>query len=447
MSLFVELRSSTLINNIIRLYLLKGVGIVINLAYIPILIKVLGQQEFGIWVTVSTLVTWASIFDFGLGNGLRAILAREFASDEPTEKSRKYISTAYFSMFAVSAVVVIIAFLIDNYWSVLTAINIEHSLSTSRALKIYFISFIVRMNLQLIHSILIAKQNTSTIPFLELVSNIVSFSFVIAINYLFPNSLDLIHVSIIYSTPILVALILYTTHFFLISNKHLLPHLSYIRIELISKLFPIGVNYFIIQISSVIIFSSDTILISYFLGSDMVTLYTIAFRYFNIPFMLFSIIAVPILAGIGDAFFKSDFIWIKKTIANLKIFWGIQFAVVLFMVINSKYLISLWVGGEIANQYDQLLIIVMGIWVMIKSWNNIFVYFLNSAGIIKISMISSVLESIINLVLNIIFLKYTSLGILGVVVASCISISDGIYLRPKQYNKVINKNATGLWSM
>lgn len=66
--------------------LIKICNIIINLAYVPLLINSLNQDRYGIWLTITTIVSWIAFFDIGLGNGLRNKLAESIAcKDEINE--------------------------------------------------------------------------------------------------------------------------------------------------------------------------------------------------------------------------------------------------------------------------------------------------------------------------------------------------------------------------
>lgn len=58
----------------------------------PIMIKYLGAEQFGIWATMLTLITWVMLFDFGIGNGLKINLVKHWQTSilsHTIEKSGK----------------------------------------------------------------------------------------------------------------------------------------------------------------------------------------------------------------------------------------------------------------------------------------------------------------------------------------------------------------------
>lgn len=51
--------------NIIASFVIKMVGIVISLIMVPMTINYVSPTQYGLWLTISSIVTWISYFDFG----------------------------------------------------------------------------------------------------------------------------------------------------------------------------------------------------------------------------------------------------------------------------------------------------------------------------------------------------------------------------------------------
>ena len=57
--------------------IIKPVGMIVSFIYTPMLLAYLGEEKYGIWITVLTVINWINYFDVGIGNGLRNCLASE----------------------------------------------------------------------------------------------------------------------------------------------------------------------------------------------------------------------------------------------------------------------------------------------------------------------------------------------------------------------------------
>lgn len=72
-------RSSLVRKNIAGSILIKGWGCIVQLLLVPATLKSLNQYEYGVWLTISSILLWVDQFDIGLGNGLRNKLAEAVA--------------------------------------------------------------------------------------------------------------------------------------------------------------------------------------------------------------------------------------------------------------------------------------------------------------------------------------------------------------------------------
>ena len=72
----------------------KPLSMILSYLYIPVVLAYLGDEKYGVWATVLSVLSWISLFDIGIGNGLRNKLAENF-KDYDSLKIRKYVSSAY----------------------------------------------------------------------------------------------------------------------------------------------------------------------------------------------------------------------------------------------------------------------------------------------------------------------------------------------------------------
>lgn len=57
--------------NILASFIIKGLSIAISLVLVPLTINYINPTQYGIWLTLSSIVAWFSFFDIGLTQGLR----------------------------------------------------------------------------------------------------------------------------------------------------------------------------------------------------------------------------------------------------------------------------------------------------------------------------------------------------------------------------------------
>src|SRR5690606_12870705 len=103
----IDERTLNILKNILPMLFYKAGSMFISLMYVPLLINTLTPEYYGVWLTITTLIVWISLFDIGLGNGLRNNLAKSIALNEK-HKAQIYISTSYFFIIILVAVFFII---------------------------------------------------------------------------------------------------------------------------------------------------------------------------------------------------------------------------------------------------------------------------------------------------------------------------------------------------
>jgi Na+-driven multidrug efflux pump len=88
---------------------------------------------------------------------------------------------------------------------------------------------------------------------------------------------------------------------------------------------------------------------------------------------------------------------------------------------------------------------MMALLVSLKTFNMVYVSFLNGVGKIKLQLVTGITSILLNIPLSFFFAEYLGLGVKGVVIATCCSLGYSVILRPLQYFKIINRKAKGIW--
>ena len=266
---------------------------------------------------------------------------------------------------------------------------------------------------------------------------------IIIIAGLFSNKSLLIFTLIQSLLPLFIFLIV-TIIFFNYQYKHITPSLRLFDKSLISDLFGLGIKFFLIQLAAALLFASDNIIISHILSPAHVTPYTITLKYFSVFSIFFLIVQQPLWSAFTDAFNKRDFKWIRKSIKKLNYFimFAIPLLIAFFLLFDKVKLI--WVGEDIVTPL--LLVIQCAIFVLLKSYSDIYTSFLNGIGKINLVLITGVFTLLFNIPLSIYFAVNLELGSAGVLLATNCSLILYIITRKIQYNKIINNKAYGIWN-
>lgn len=439
-----HVRSLNIKKNIVASFLLKGISIIISLVLVPLTLNYIDPVEYGIWLTLNSIITWFGIFDIGFGNGLRNNFAKALAKGS-RELAKVYVSTTYAVLMVLMGffyiVFVIVNPLLD--WTKIMNTTSNTGVELSKLAIIVFTLFSLRFIFKLIGTILLADQKSAINDSFDVIGNFFALIIIYILTKTTAGSL-LYFSTCLSATPVIVLLIA-NIYFFSGDYKEYIPSIKYVDLKYIRDLTSIGIQFFILQIVALIVFLTDNIIITQLFGPAEVTPYNIAFKYFNIIIMVFTTILNPFWSAFTESYHKGDVRWIQASINKLLKIWLLIVIVVVFMILFSKIFYHVWVGDKIRIPF--LLSSFMGLYVVISTWNNIFTFFINGIGAIRLQMYYAIFAAIINIPLSIYFARNLNFGISGVILATCASILCGTILAPIQYKKIINNRAKGIWRL
>jgi O-antigen/teichoic acid export membrane protein len=427
--------------NIIIAFLVKGGSIVISLFLVPITIHYVSPSQYGIWVTLSSIIGWFSFFDIGFGNGLRNKFAESVAKGEH-ELARIYVSTTYAILTIIIAIVLLLFIFINPFlnWSKILNANSNMAGELSTLALIVFVFFCLQFVLQLITTVLTADQQPAKASLFNFFGSLLSGIIIFILTK--TTAGNLIYLGTAYSLTPIVILSISSIWFYSKKYKKYAPSFKYVRFRYSRNLMTLGLKFFLLQIAGLVLYQTSNIIIAQLFGAAEVTPYNIAFKYFNVIPMVLGIILLPFWSAYTEAWLKNDIGWIKSTLKKLKMFWLLLTILTLIMLIFSPYIYAMWVGKEIVVPFS--LSAVIGAYVIINAWNGIYCAFLNGIGKIQLQLYTGILDMIIHIPLAIYLGK--KIGIAGVILSLVILCGLNMIWTIIQYNKIINNKAKGIWA-
>jgi len=413
-----QARSHNYLRQVKGTVVFKGLAVACSFLAIPLMIHYLGQEQFGVWSTMLSVLTWITFFDLGLGNGLRNKLAESLAKNQPDE-ARSYISSAYSLIGLISLAVFVIlalsAFIVP--WQ--TVFSTQSISANKLSYAVLITGFFIALNfwVSLINSVLNAVQKSSVVVLGQFLFNALSLILVYGLTK--TTEASLLYLASAYGLSIVGANILLTGWFYK-NNKTLLPRFS-LDISHIRPLLSLGLQFFVIQIAVLVIFTTNKILIAQLFGPEFVTPYDVVVKFFGVITMGYAMLITPLWSSYTDAYHRGDYTWIKEVMRKQLWLFGLIVLVVAVFVLIAKPVIKIWIGSELVVPVS--VVLSMGLFILISTWNNIYAFFLNGIGKIRLQLYSSVLAMIINIPIAIFMTKYIGLGVEGVVLATCVSLS------------------------
>lgn len=430
-----------LTTNILYSAILKIISLSTSLLIVPITIGYLNNEVYGIWMTITSILFWIGTFDIGLGNGMRNYLT-EAISQKEYELGRKYISTTL-SLLTIIALAIAIIVLIPLLTMDFNKFFNTHAISNFdlRNALIVAITFTLgNFVLKNIGFIFVAMQKYAINDFLNVFGNLVSLGIIFLLTKF--TSGHLIYVVFAYTAT---SCTMYILASFPLFRKHpeLRPSLKYFDKKLSNKIVGKGLGFFIIQISScLVIFGAANIFITQFCGPSAVTTYNIAYKFFNLLVIAYTIILSPMWNAYTDAYVKGDMAWINKTFNRALKLWGVSVFGGLIMLGCCQIFYHLWVGEKVQVPFSVSLCTLA--YVCFFNLNNCVTYLINGLNKIRIQIITSLVFTTLYII--VVFVLGKHLGIEGVVYSMAGSYACMALIHLYQCKLLIKQKAKGIWN-
>ncbi len=420
----------------------RGLDLALGFLQVPLVLNYLSEEEYGIWLVLFSITEGLGFLDVGLEKGLRNKFAEALAKNEK-EDAKFYISTTYATVSLI-AVSFYFLFVIVNpllNWPIL--LNTSPSLKGELSILAIFIfgSFAITLVLRIIITMLIADQRPSIRNLNGLFARLLKLGFLVFL--IFTTKSSLLKLGIMNSIAPVITLLLLSLYYFSKDYSEYRPSISYVDFAYLKEVTNLGINFFIISIAGVILFTSDNLIITQLYGPEQVTPYQIAHKYFGLILTFFMIIVQPLWSAITDAYYLRDYKWIKKTIKTMQRVWGFAVVGIFLMLIISPFVYKIWIGERTAIPI--LLSVSWAIFAIVQMYYAILAHFINGVGKLRIQLILSIASVIINIPLSVLLAKVMGLGTSGIINATSISLLINILFFTIQYNKIINEKDIGIW--
>ena len=419
----------------------KVFAIFISLAIIPVTIDYLNAEQYGIWLTISSIVAWLSFFDVGLGHGFRNRFAEAKANGN-IELARKYVSTTYFTMILIFGVVLVVFECINPFinWATVLNISQEQNQLLSVVVSIILIGVCTSFAANVATIMLSADQKPALSAMIATAGQGMALV-VIFIFTLLPDH-DMRYIAFALSWAPVVVTLCVSLWLFTHKYKKFAPSFKLIDKTLIKNITNLGVKFFVIQVSMILIFQVVNIILSRVLGPTAVTEYNVTYKYFSITMMVFNIILSPYWSAFTDAYAKGDFEWMKNIHKNLTKVWMLLAGVNILLLALSPLAYKIWLHGSV--EIPLTTSISMFIYINVLSFSTMYMILLNGTGKVFLQMLIYLISALVAIPTSIALCgRFGIPGILSVL--SLVYAFQAIAARI-QFNKIITQQSSGIWN-
>lgn len=377
----------------------KGVLVLVNALSIPIVIRYLGAESFGIWTTISTFLAMLLVLDFGVANSLTNFISEAYARDDREHASR-YSTTALCLMTAISGLLGLVAWLLWPYfdwYSIFHLSSRAESTVVSRAVAIALLIFLLDLPSRLAVKILGGYQELRIANLFAALGSIGNLITIVLLVYLRAGLPALVAGSegALVSADILCLIWLLCFH-----KPWLRPRRAHLNRTAARRMVQLGVEFFLLQIAGLVVFNSDNLVVTHYLGPAEVAPYSVAWRLVGYAAIVQSLLSPALWPAFSEAFERGDLVWVRRAFRHtMWITMGTASSFAILFAVAGRWMIRVWATQ--AAVPGETLMLLMCLWVIISTFMNNTATVLVSRGKTRLQAWCSVGAAAMNLALSI----------------------------------------------
>lgn len=420
----------------------KAIGIATTLISVPLTIGYLGEERYGVWMTISTVSALLAFADFGIGNGLINAISQADGKDD-CELARVYVSSTFFMLLSLAALLggtFAVAYSHVPWNRVFNIANSQAVAEAGPAICAFIGCFLISMPLGIVNRIQLGYQEGLANNIWTAVGNLLGLlGVLLVINC--KGSLFWLVVAMA-GVP-LVTTLLNGVRLFVFQRPWIWPRPRFARYEAAKKILGMGVMFFVLQFAAAVAYSSDNIITAHILGSSAVAQYSVHAKLFSVVPMLLMMVLSPLWPAYSESITRGDILWVRRTLVRSLIaslafssFCSVGLAAI------GPWLLELWVGDKVTPILPLLL--GLAVWTIVGTVGNALAMFLNGASVMRFQVCAALAMTALAVVLKITLVR--AIGLPGVIWGTVIAytlavIVPSLLVIPSEFNSIARQQA------
>ena len=397
--------------------LARVTGLATSFITVPLVVGYLGKEQYGMWLTMSSLVAALGPLDLGIGLGLLTVVSDAYGRDD-REAARRAISTAA-AMLTTIATLAVVVFGIAYFfipWARVFNVTSPTAISEAGpAAAVLFTAFALGMPLGIVAQVQLAHQSGYISSAWAILGNLGSFLALLTIIVLH-GSLPVLIAAL--TGMGLITALLNGLFLFRRQRPYLMPRLHDIDLRVARPLLKTGSLFIVLQLAALATYQLDNFVIAQILGAEAVPEYAIPSKLFFLVPTLLSFVLVPLWPAYRESMARGDPAWVKRTLRrSIVLAAAVNIPSTMVLLVAGPFLLHLWVGDAIHP--TMLLLFGLGTWTIMNTLNGPFAMLLNGANVIGFQAACAILMAIANVTISIFLVQ--RIGVSGAVYGSVIS--------------------------
>lgn len=420
-------------------YITIMISNIIPMIYTPVMLRLLGQAEYGVYGISQSISNYLYLLNMGLGNTIIRYLAKYRASGE--REQEELVAGMFVKIYSIISLIIVVC-------GTVIAININHydnALTTAELIVLRKLVILNTVNMaffmpfNVISSILVAHEEYIVNKAVALVTTILTPIFNLMFLYAGWGSIGFPIVTIITN---IIGYCVYVPY--AIKKIGIRPRFGKTDWSLVKEIAYYTIYVFLARIVDAIFWSTDSLIIGWSIGSVSAAVYNIGTVFNGHVASLSNVISSVLVPKLTTMEVKNadsrEFTDIFIRLGRLQ-FIVVSFIISAFVVFGQQF-ISLWVGESYKDSYWVAICTMLPSTISMIQNTGVNILFAKNKH--RFRAISYYFVAILNIFLTFVWVK--QFGIVGAAFATCIAclVGDGVIMN-WYYASKIGINISAFW--
>jgi len=357
----------------------KGLSLLVLYVSVPLTISYLGNERFGVWMTLASFISFLGFLDFGIGSSLINEVVH-FTAREARDRLKRLISHALLLLSVIGAVMFVLMILAARVTDLQVLFNVSGKVDPRELLRAAdTLAALIGLSLPIVglQRIFLGLQRAFLYHLLLAVASLLSLALLFVLAHRHAGIAALLLAT--YGFQLLAGLPLlailwrhqmvggFDRHEFFHDTRELLRH---------------GVLFFILSVGGAVAWDSDFLIISRVVGAGAVAVYAVAVRLFQLVETPLQMVNTPLWSAYADAMVHGSHGFLRRTLGRamlLTTFAAVAGTTVL--VLFHAAIVRVWIHQAVILPAP--LVIAMAFWYVIRAIGNCFGMYLNGVRVVK----------------------------------------------------------------
>ena len=394
----------------------RALSALITLISLPLAVRYLGAERYGVWATIVSVAVWANLLDLGIAHTLTNFISRAYAHQNKIEAGRALTNALTVTgAAAVLAGCGFIAVWAHINWT--AVFNASSALQQQVRWTVLIAAFLVLLGLPLNlgAKVFAGYQELATYNKSIALGTMCSL-LGLALGVWLGVSMPLLF---LLSYGCMTAVAAGTMAWLVLWQKPWLrPKATYLSRQVTLELLSTGWSFLLIHAAAIVVFSSDNIIVSHYLGAPEVTPYSVTWRVVGIGAVLQALAFPALWPAYAEAQARGDVAWVRQTFSvAMRATVALNLAWAALLTVLGQAAIRLWAGPAAVPSLS--LLVAMAVWSVIAGVATAQSCLLGALNRTRVQAVASSLAAVVNIVLSIVLV--TRIGSLGVILGTIIS--------------------------